>query len=339
MNDTIETLKARIAELEASDAHNERRWRNEEAAKRQVMGYRDEWRDRAEAAETRLANLSAPAEVVDPSEVLRRAEQIEGFRGLPVHVVAVQRAAIDRVLGRQLAAAPALARALIAARAEADKFSRLYSALLCGTGAQDFPVDAAEIARVAAEHPIGQRPESVRDWLALQAEPASREMARMRAGLEDADEELAALRAEVERVGAAVEDEAMRSSNAYAEGLADGQALASDDADEAWKTLEAERDAARAEVEEARLTLAAEQGKPEGAPSEGWTCPPGTVYWQRRSESPLGTWAITPTSPQEREGHPGWRWRATFIDLDGRRSLLHESTARAAMLAADKAQG
>ena len=118
MNDTIETLKARIADLEASDAHNERRWRNEEAAKRQVMGYRDEWRDRAEAAETRLANLSAPAEGVDPSEVLRRAEQIEGFRGLPVHVVAVQRAAIDRVLGRQLAAAPALARALIAARAD-----------------------------------------------------------------------------------------------------------------------------------------------------------------------------------------------------------------------------
>ena len=57
MNDTIETLKARIAELEVSDARNERRWRNEEAAKHQVMGCRDEWRDRAEAAEARQTDL------------------------------------------------------------------------------------------------------------------------------------------------------------------------------------------------------------------------------------------------------------------------------------------
>ena len=34
--------------------------------------------------------------------------------------------------------------------------------------------------------------------------------------------------------------------------------------------VEAERDAARAGVEELRLTLAAEQGRPEWAPSEGW---------------------------------------------------------------------
>lgn len=34
--------------------------------------------------------------------------------------------------------------------------------------------------------------------------------------------------------------------------------------------LTEERDAARAEIEELRLTLAAEQGRPEGAPSEGW---------------------------------------------------------------------
>ena len=283
MNDTIETLKARIAELEASDAHNERRWRNEEAAKRQVMGYRDEWRDRAEAAETRLANLSAPAEGVDPLEVLRRAEMLEAVLGVPAaERTTEQRRDRDVLYAHQAAAAPALARALIAARADLDDME----------GERDAARNAEEQAVKVANAASGAM---------MQAE-GERDSARARADLIML-ESVKATREVCAAANRAIE----------------------------------ERDAARAEVEEARLTLAAEQGKPEGAPSEGWTCPPGTVYWQRRSESPLGTWAITPTSPQEREGHPGWRWRATFIDLDGRRSLLHESTARAPMLAADAA--
>ena len=147
MNDTIETLKARIAELEASDAHNERRWRNEEAAKHQVMGYRDEWRARAEAAEARLAEIGAPAEGVDPSEVLRLDREPWHKRvgkrrsgpwttalaldtseedGLdPEQVLLVGRLVAENLRGLDAdqiladrAAAPALARALIAARAD-----------------------------------------------------------------------------------------------------------------------------------------------------------------------------------------------------------------------------
>jgi len=119
MNDTIETLKARIADLEAYDARNERRWRNEEAAKRQVMGYRDEWRARAEAAEARLAEIGAPAEGVDPLEVLRRAEMLEAVLGVPAaERTTEQRRDRDVLYAHQAAAAPALARALIAARAD-----------------------------------------------------------------------------------------------------------------------------------------------------------------------------------------------------------------------------
>ena len=104
------------------------------------------------------------------------------------------------------------------------------------------------------------------------------------------------LRAEVERVGA--------------------EALA------ALAGVEAERDASRAEVEELRLTLAAEQGKPEGAPSEGWVYTDG--FYERWEKGK----AVVQNLPSL-----GWKWRI------GRRKFRDAPTARAAMIAADKAQG
>lgn len=51
------TWQAHVRLLETSDAANERRWRNEEAAKRQIMAYRDDERARADAAEQEVATL------------------------------------------------------------------------------------------------------------------------------------------------------------------------------------------------------------------------------------------------------------------------------------------
>lgn len=74
-------------------------------------------------------------------------------------------------------------------------------------------------------------------------------------------------------------------------------------------------------VNEMRLTLAAEQGNPAGAPSDGWTFHSTSFaeWWQKRQivvQRALG----------------GWKWRV------GRRKFRPASTARAAMIAADKAQ-
>ena len=109
------------------------------------------------------------------------------------------------------------------------------------------------------------------------------------------------LRAEVERVGA--------------------EALA------ALAGVEAERDAARAEVEELRLTLAAEQGRAEGAPSTRWKWIAELDWWEVE-----GVGVVRRTRPH------GWcfygerRGRVFPVGPAG-------ATARAAMLAADKAQG
>ena len=287
MNDTIETLKARIADLEASDAHNERRWRNEEAAKRQVMGYRDEWRDRAEAAETRLANLSAPAEGVDPLEVLRRAEMLEAVLGVPAaERTTEQRRDRDVLYAHQAAAAPALARALIAARADLDDME----------GERDAARNAEEQAVKVANAASGAM---------MQAE-GERDSARARADL-IMEESVKATREVCAAANRAIE----------------------------------ERDAARAEAEELRLTLAAEQGKAEGAPSEGWCnvgASMGTTYWQKATIA--GVWAVTPTSGGERlTVAGGMHRRAVLIGADGLRGTVYAMTDRAAMLAADKAQG
>lgn len=79
----------------------------------------------------------------------------------------------------------------------------------------------------------------------------------------------------------------------------------------------------RAALEEARLTLAAEQGRAEGAPSEGW-------------ESTITEWR----KGRMRVRRQGWGWGWVLLeDPPSRRSIAAgvADTARAAMLAADKA--
>ena len=315
MIDTIETLRARIAELEVSDARNERRWRNEEAAKHQVMGCRDEWRDRAEAAEARLAEIGAPAEGVDPLEVLRLDREPWHKRvgkrrsgpwttalaldtseedGLdPEQVLLVGRLVAENLRGLDAdqiladrAAAPALARALIAARADLDDME----------GERDAARNAEEQAVKVANAASGAM---------MQAE-GERDSARARADLIML-ESVKATREVCAAANRAIE----------------------------------ERDAARAEAEELRLTLAAEQGKAEGAPSEGWCnvgASMGTTYWQKATIA--GVWAVTPTSGGERlTVAGGMHRRAVLIGADGLRGTVYAMTDRAAMLAADKAQG
>lgn len=81
-----------------------------------------------------------------------------------------------------------------------------------------------------------------------------------------------------------------------------------------------ERDEARRERDELRLTLAAEQGRPEGAPSEGWAYTDG--FYERWEKGKVVVQNLPPL---------GWRWRI------GRRKFRDAPTARAAMLAADAA--
>ena len=115
--------------------------------------------------------------------------------------------------------------------------------------------------------------------------------------------DLSALRAEVERVGA--------------------EALA------ALAGVEAERDAARAEVEELRLTLAAEQGDESGAPA-GW----GRTSWLWQRVAGNVTLEVDRVAVHP-EGCPyHWRIYRPSLCAEG-----YAPTARAAMLAADKAQG
>jgi hypothetical protein len=70
--------------------------------------------------------------------------------------------------------------------------------------------------------------------------------------------------------------------------------------------------------EELRLTLAAEQGRAEGAPSEGWTF--GEDCYRKRRWSKGTAECIY--------GKDGWKWRV------GRKRFQAASSARAAMLAA-----
>lgn len=92
------------------------------------------------------------------------------------------------------------------------------------------------------------------------------------------------------------------------------------------RATRAERDlsAARAEVEEARLALAAEQGRQEGAPSSRWA-------WRGDH------WQVGPDTDLEARAWPGGR----LYLRDPKRicgTLSEHYTARAAMLAADAAQ-
>lgn len=78
----------------------------------------------------------------------------------------------------------------------------------------------------------------------------------------------------------------------------------------------------RADLEEARLTLAAEQGRPEGAPSEGWEWDSHAREWWRNT--PVGR--ITVSALGGRADLYGWS-----VDYPGQRHAIHRPTARAAM--------
>ena len=88
--------------------------------------------------------------------------------------------------------------------------------------------------------------------------------------------------------------------------------------------VERERDEARAALEEARLTLAAEQGRQEGAPSEGWRWTSAVWFHPatRMVVEPMGRlWRLNPDVGDPRH------WRL---------SRLTPMPARAAMQAADE---
>lgn len=87
-----------------------------------------------------------------------------------------------------------------------------------------------------------------------------------------------------------------------------------------WHNMPEQVEALRAERDELRLTLAAEQGKPEGAPSEGWAYTSG--FYERWEKGKAVVQNLPPL---------GWKWRI------GRRKFRDAPTARAAMLAADAA--
>ena len=98
--------------------------------------------------------------------------------------------------------------------------------------------------------------------------------------------------------------------------------------------LRAEIDRLTAELEEARLTLAAEQGHADGAPSEGWTCERihrGRPTWLRRAiiQGYDGTFYVE-YAPI---GIDGWFW--CFQSPDVQTTFQPANTARAAMRAAD----
>ena len=100
-----------------------------------------------------------------------------------------------------------------------------------------------------------------------------------------------------------------------------------------------ERDA---EIAEMRLTLAAEQGRAEGAPSEVWRSCVDPVQWGKVAGGTADTYGIGTLVEQvwERFELRGWRWTCSQQQDRGPSVLIAEGiapTARAAMIAADKA--
>lgn len=95
----------------------------------------------------------------------------------------------------------------------------------------------------------------------------------------------------------------------------------------------------REKCDELRLTLAAEQGKPEGAPGEGWEPNYHTgqfPYYQWRKTAKNGERVTVDYFPVER------RWEWCFLDRPSRGNFpavrdRHQPTARAAMQTVDKA--
>lgn len=126
----------------------------------------------------------------------------------------------------------------------------------------------------------------------------------------------------------------------------DGQLAAAERATPIVNDIATQRDMAvrevkrlRDEIEELRLTLAAEQGKPEGAPSEGWhnvAADMHDTYWQKATDR--GVWAVTPTSRMERlTMAQGQHRRAALVGPDGLVCTVYAMTDRAVMISADAA--
>lgn len=93
--------------------------------------------------------------------------------------------------------------------------------------------------------------------------------------------------------------------------------------------LEAERD-------EALKALAAEEGKPEGAPSEGWRHGPRGLWMKQTG----GRRWMSARLDDRQLGESAWQWRIYYVPPCGPEEDLAmggASTARAAMLAADEA--
>ena len=105
--------------------------------------------------------------------------------------------------------------------------------------------------------------------------------------------------------------ESLRARLANAEAGSDGLAVA--------------YDVMEAELKELRLTLAAEQGKPEGAPSEGWVPNEDRQWWKGWGQPG----AMLVTLDADCNG-----WLFSSCDMVG-----GAPTAREAMKAADKAMG
>jgi len=136
----------------------------------------------------------------------------------------------------------------------------------------------------------------------------------------DMPEQVTALRAEVGRLTA--ERDAYRrtldkegAANAFAQDSLRGEIDMLRRERHAERLLVQER---TAEIAELRLTLAAEQGRAEGAPSEGWTF--GEDCYRKRRWSKGTAECIY--------GQNGWKWRV------GRKRFQPASSARTAMFAA-----
>ena len=191
------------------------------------------------------------------------------------------------------------------------------------------PLLADEVERLDAENAtLRSNLQSIEHALSDRRKPGETlewTIAEMFADLDRAHQENATLRAQV--------DEAKtRADNAYAEGLADGQTAAERECDaepepdpEKVAAFKAEMERVCAQFQETRLTLLAEQGKPEGAVSDRWRVSYNLhgFEWWRGEDDEL----------PEVECHLSggeWRWTKPGFESNP------YPTARACMLAADK---
>lgn len=148
--------------------------------------------------------------------------------------------------------------------------------------------------------------------------------------------------ADVERLTTQVKDAETRADNAYAEGLSYGQTAAEGECDadheaqpdpEKVAAIKAEMERVCAQFQETRLTLLAEQGKPEGAPP-GWSYKPGDPDFDEPGE-----WVHKKLRLKVWKSGTGWVWgrkerSGVFVGPNGQED---DQPARVVMLAATAA--